>query len=104
MKLFLVSVLAFAYSLSLSGQKEYTVACLAFYNLENLFDTIDSDCTDDLEFTPLGSNLYNSAVYYDKLRKLSKVISELGTSFTPDGPALLGVSEIENREVLEDLV
>ncbi len=86
------------------GQKEFTVACIAFYNLENLFDTLDSPDTDDLEFTPNGPNLYNSHVYWDKLGHLSKVIGEIGVEFTPDGPALLGVSEIENITVLEDLI
>lgn len=86
------------------GQKTFEVACIAFYNFENLFDTIDSPDTDDLEFTPKGPNLYNSYVYHDKLTRLSQVIGEIGTTFTPDGPALLGVSEIENRSVLEDFV
>jgi hypothetical protein len=94
----------FLFSIPLFGQKEFTVACIAFYNLENLFDTLDSPNTDDFEFTPGGPNLYNTSVYYDKLGKLSKVISEIGTEYTPDGAALLGVSEIENRIVLEDLV
>ena len=85
-------------------QKEFTVACIAFYNLENLFDTLDSPDTDDLEFTPHGPNLYNSKVYWDKQQHLAKVLSEIGTEYTPDGPALLGVSEIENISVLEDLV
>lgn len=89
---------------SLFSQKEYTVACIAFYNVENLFDTIDSPDTDDFEFTPGGPNVYTSAVYHDKLSNLSKVLSEIGTEYTPDGAALIGVSEIENREVLEDLV
>jgi hypothetical protein len=91
-------------SLQVMGQKEFTVACIAFYNLENLFDTLDSPDTDDYEFTPAGPNLYTSAVYWDKQKHLSTVLSELGTAFTPDGPALLGVSEIENITVLEDLV
>jgi Endonuclease/Exonuclease/phosphatase family len=86
------------------GQKEYTVACVAFYNFENLFDTLDSPDTDDLEFTPKGSNLYTSEVYWDKLKNLSKVIGEVGLAYTPDGPALLGFAEIENITVLEDFV
>jgi hypothetical protein len=88
----------------LIGQKEFTVACIAFYNCENLFDTIDSPDTDDLEFTPNGPNLYNSFVYWDKLSHLSRVLGEVGTEFTPDGPALIGLSEIENITVLEDLI
>jgi len=86
------------------AQEKLTVACLAFYNLENLFDTLDSPDTDDFEFTPNGPNVYNSRVYYDKLSKLARVISELGTDFTPYGAAIIGVSEIENISVLKDLV
>lgn len=104
MKCLLSIIVGFILSTPLFGQKEFNVACIAFYNLENLFDTIDSPDTDDVEFTPQGPNLYNSAVYFDKLNKLSKVISEIGKEYTTDGPALLGVSEIENRSVLEDLV
>lgn len=89
---------------SVQAQEKLTVACLAFYNLENLFDTIDSPDTDDFEFTPKGTNVYNSHVYYDKLNHLARVISELGTEFTPDGAAIIGASEIENITVLQDLV
>ena len=89
---------------SVQAQEKLTVACLAFYNLENLFDTLDSPDTDDFEFTPKGPNVYNSKVYYDKLSHLARVISELGTDFTPDGAAIIGASEIENISVLKDLV
>lgn len=104
MRQFALMVWLIAAPILLFGQKEFTVACIAFYNLENLFDTLDSPDTDDAEFTPLGPNLYTSEVYWDKLGHMSKVISEIGTAYTTDGPALLGVSEIENRSVLEDLV
>jgi hypothetical protein len=86
------------------AQVDYRVACIGFYNLENLFDTLDTPDKDDAEFLPNGSNKYNSYVYIDKLKNLSRVISELGTEMTPDGVAILGVAEIENRAVLEDLV
>lgn len=87
-----------------AAQGDYTAICVAFYNLENLFDTLDSPDTDDFEFTPGGPNLYNTAVYMDKLTKLSSVVRDVGAEYTPDGPALLGVSEIENRSVLVDFV
>lgn len=98
-----IAIALLLYVLPLQAQTEMEVACVAFYNLENLFDTIDSPDTDDFEFTPAGPNLYTAEVYKDKLEKLAHVIAELGTSYTPDGPAVLGVSEIENRSVLEDL-
>ncbi len=104
MKLWFALLLWFYLPVATGAQQEYHVACIAFYNFENLFDTLDSPDTDDLEFTPHGSNLYTADVYHDKLSKLARVIQELGTQYTPDGPALLGVAEIENRTVLEDFV
>lgn len=85
-------------------KKNYKVGVIGFYNLENIFDTINDPKTNDEDFLPEGSLGYNSAVYKDKLTKLSRVISEIGTEASPDGLAILGVAEVENRKVLEDLV
>lgn len=87
-----------------SQPNNYQVALIGFYNLENIFDTINQMDVEDEEFTPDGSNHYTSAVYFDKLEKLSQVISEIGTDDSPDGIAILGVAEAENKSVLEDLV
>lgn len=78
--------------------------CISFYNVENLFDTIDSPDTDDREFLPGGLNQWNSAKYQAKLSNLAKVIGQIGDEFIPGGPSVIGLSEIENRLVLEDLV
>lgn len=86
------------------GQDNYKVINVGFYNLENLFDTLDTPDKLDEEFTPTGLRLYNTAIYLDKLTRLSSVISLLGKDVSPDGIAILGVAEIENRKVLEDLV
>jgi endonuclease/exonuclease/phosphatase family metal-dependent hydrolase len=72
-------------------------AIVGFYNLENLFDTVDDPKTIDEEFLPNGTNQWTEERYAIKLTNMSKVIS----GFAPD---ILGVSEIENRKVLEDLV
>lgn len=85
-------------------QKKYEIACVGFYNLENFYDTIDDPKTNDADFLPNSDHLYNSYVYRDKVSKLSDVISQLATAETPDGVAILGVAEIENDKVLEDLV
>lgn len=87
------------------AQKNYKVVCVGFYNLENLFDTVDdpSQWGDD-EFLPTTSKNWTNELYHEKLDRLAQVISEVGQEKTPDGPALLGVAEVENRKVLEDLV
>jgi hypothetical protein len=79
-----------------NGQKEqYKVSCVAFYNLENLFDTLPGP--NDTEFTPEGDNRYTSARYWHKIERLSDVISQVGGELFPGGPAIIGVSEIETK-------
>lgn len=77
---------------------------VAFYNLENLFDTIHDSGKDDLEYLPDNAKGWNSEKYRAKLQNMSKVLSELSRDKVPDGPAVIGVSEVENRRVLDDLV
>jgi len=84
-------------------QKQYSVGLVGFYNLENLFDTIDQPEVNDEEFTPNGANLYTASVYLDKLSKLEEVISQIGTDISPDGLSVIGCAEIENKSVLVDL-
>ncbi|MEY3240032.1 MAG: hypothetical protein RIR11_1470 [Bacteroidota bacterium] len=83
---------------------EYKVAAIGFYNLENLFDTIDSPTTNDVDFLPGGRLVWNTPKYISKQANMAKVISELAVELSPDGVALLGVAEVENAKVLEDLV
>lgn len=83
---------------------QFEVTCIGFYNLENLFDTLDSQTNNDEDFLPKGKNLWTPDKYQQKQANMAKVISQLGTELSPDGVAILGVSEIENRLVLEDLV
>ena len=77
---------------------------IAFYNLENLFDTIDNEKTFDEDYTLKGRNQYTGADYYMKISMLADVIGQIGGKQMKSGPHLIGVSEIENRQVLEDLV
>lgn len=58
----------------------------------------------DSDNTPEGLRQYTEEVYEDKLNKLASVIKQLGTNFNADGPALIGLAEIENAIVLNDLV
>ena len=91
--------------LELNAQKSYQVHTVAFYNLENLFDTINDPDKED-EKSPIMdmAPATRPAVYKDKLSKLSRVLSELGTEKTKTAPSIIGVVEIENRQVLEDLI
>jgi len=82
----------------------YKVACVGFYNLENLFDIEDDPLTNDKEFLPDGSYLWDSTKYANKLTNMSTVIADLGKDVSPDGCGVIGVCEIENKKVLEDLV
>lgn len=105
MKTVLTLISTFFIFCSLKAQKQdYKTAVIAFYNLENLFDTIDNPIISDDEFTPKGEKNYNSTIYNSKLQHLATVISQLGTDMNPDGPAILGIAEIENDTVLNDLI
>lgn len=79
----------------------YNTYTLAFYNVENLYDTIDDVNTYDEDFTPLGKQKFNGKDYLRKLKNLSQVISEIGRS---NPPVMIGLAEIENATVLQDLV
>jgi hypothetical protein len=85
-------------------QKKYIVHTVAFYNFENLFDTINNPNMDE-EWTPTGSQNWTSEKYKQKLENLSKVLMQIGTNDQQkEAPTLIGCAEIENRGVLEDLV
>ncbi len=88
----------------LNQSKKYKIRTVAFYNVENLFDTINNPETFDDDFTSKGKNHYTSKVYWDKIDKLSTVISQIGFDKTKTSPAIIGLAEVENRAVLEDLI
>ncbi len=76
---------------------------IAFYNLENFYDTLNDPNRDDDEFTPNGANAYTPTVFEKKVDNLAEVVSIIGKDKTPDGFAILGVAEIENEFVLKTL-
>ncbi len=104
MKYILFSLLLLPLSVFSQQNTDYKVASIGFYNLENLFDTLDTPDTNDADFLPGGRLIWNTEKYVSKQHNMAKVISQLGTELSPDGVAMLGVAEIENRKVLEDLV
>ena len=100
---FVVFFLVITVNVGISQEKKFELHTVAFYNLENLFDTINDPIINDEEYLPAsGWTLKN---YKKKLDNLSRVIAVIGTNEQQkSGPTILGVCEIENRRVLEDLV
>ena len=100
-----IVLFCFAVSTQVEAQNRKLVPyAVAFYNLENLFDTINNNKNYDLEFSPMGDKKWDGKKYYAKLENLAKVLSMLAKETCPLGPAVIGVAEVENRSVLEDLV
>src|SRR5690606_15011628 len=86
------------------SEKQYKVNTVAFYNVENLFDYEDDPLTFDDDRTPEGKDHWTQEIYEAKLANMAKVIAEIGADVTGTSPALIGVCEVENLRVLEDLV
>ena len=99
-KFFLAGVFVAGLLLTCFAQKPHMVV---FYNLENLFDTInDPDKWDD-EFLPTGGKKWNSVKYQKKQSNMERVLFDMAL-LQKNFPVVIGVSEIENRLVLEDLI
>lgn len=94
----------FSLSTSTSAQSKVKAVSVGFYNLENLFDFERDTTIRDYEFTPWGRKAWTEIKYNEKLSNMAYVISQLGVDVTPAGVSILGVCEIENKRVLEDLV
>ena len=88
---------------SRSEKRVFKVHTIAFYNVENLFDTINNPNKFD-EASPIMELKFNrKEAYTKKVRNMAKVISEIGVDVSNNTPVLIGLAEIENRQVLEDL-
>jgi len=87
--------------LCLTPCKKYGVVAqtytIGFYNVENLFDTVDDPLIDDSDFLPTGKNQWTKEKYFIKLQNISAVLKEINAD-------IMGLAEVENRKVLEDLV
>ena len=95
---------AMLFSVASNAQKKFSVYAVGFYNQENLFDYTHDEGKNDYDFTPDGSYKWNKMKYESKLRNMSKVLSEMGTDVLPNvGCAIIGLSEVENAHVLDDL-
>ncbi|MBR5175969.1 MAG: endonuclease/exonuclease/phosphatase family protein [Bacteroidales bacterium] len=85
------------------AQKVQKTHVIGFYNLENLFDTYHDEGKNDYEYLPDGANQWTDVKYQKKLHNMAEVIRAMKDD-NKVYHTILGVSEIENRNVLEDLV
>lgn len=106
LKLLLVLItITLTFSATAQKEKRFKIHTIAFYNLENLFDTIN----DPLKFDEASPMMEMAAsnrgeVYRKKVKGMARVIADIGRDQSKNAPAIIGVCEIENRKVLEDVV
>jgi predicted extracellular nuclease len=96
--LLLLLVLFVCLPLSGDAQTPYRVA---FYNLENLFDYEDDTTLNDEEYLPESMRNWTAYRYREKLHRMAKAVLSIGEW---EAPAVVGVCEVENKRVLQDLV
>lgn len=101
MRRFIIPLFIFFISLQANSQKSDNSFTLVFYNLEDLYDTIDTPGVDDDEFTPESEKKWNTAKYTNKINELAKVLSSINEDELPE---VIGLAEIENLNVLRDLL
>ncbi len=95
MKQLFFTLFLFHFSISFSQKK---CERIAFYNIENLFDTIDNPHKNDNEFLPTAKRNWNQKRYEKKLKDINQVLDSL------KHPMILGLCEVENNKVLKDLI
>ena len=96
-----VLMLFAALFIATAGMAQDKPYAVVFYNLENLFDIYDDPETHDEEFTPEGAKQWNEIKYQKKLTNMERVLFDIA-AIQKEYPIVIGVSEIENRTVLED--
>ena len=99
-----LTVLSFFLFTNLLLKAQNKSVVIAFWNVENLYDTINDPAIDDEEWLPSSKNKWNSDRYSKKLNNTASIISKMGIDEQKDGAAIIGLAEIENKNVLVDLV
>lgn len=99
--LFLAALLII--NLAATAQKKYSVYAVGFYNQENLFDTCHDAGKNDYEYLP--NKGWNGMKYTNKVHNMARVLADMGTDVLPNvGCSFIGLAEVENHHVLDDLV
>jgi hypothetical protein len=84
--------------------EQYRLSTIAFYNVENLFDTENDTLVYDDDRTPEGKDKWTMRRYEKKIEDISKVISGIGQDLSNTAPDIIGLCEVENQKVIEDLI
>jgi len=106
MKNYILGLLLAIISLNTIAQEKrnFKIHTIAFYNVENLFDTIN-DVNKNDEASPIMEIKFNrSEIYKKKVENMASVIADIGTDLIDKSPSIVGLSEVENRNVIEDLL
>ena len=101
--LYIIAALALLMLPRTADAQKHKSYVIGFYNLENLFDTYHDEGKNDYEYLPDGANEWTEEKYAKKLKNMARVIADMRKD-NGAWHAVLGVSEVENRHVLEDLV
>nr|WP_262909849.1 endonuclease [Maribellus sp. CM-23] len=96
--LFCIFLLFLISRTSAQDSKQFAVV---FYNAENLFDWKNDSLTNDDEFTPAGERHWTYKRFQKKIQNTSKALLAAGEWNTP---SVIGLCEVENRFVLEQLL
>ena len=89
---------------TIRSQKAYNIRTVVFYNVENLFDTLNDTLVFDEERTPEGDYKWSVERYHEKIENISHVLAKIGSTITNSTPDIIGLCEVENKRVIEHLV
>lgn len=106
MKLFspiYILLLCVCFNTSAQKKRTFKVHTVAFYNVENLFDTINDPNKYDEASPMMELKFQRGEVYKKKVSNMARVLANIGTETVKNAPAVIGLSEVENRTVIEDL-
>jgi hypothetical protein len=102
MKNYLLIFVLIAVAGTVAGQTPAKRYPIVFYSIENAFDTIKDSGSMDDEFTPAGPKKWNTQKYRTKMGNLERAFFAMSASMK-DYPAIIGLSEVENRNVLNEI-
>ena len=89
--------------ISCGASRQNSRHIIGFYNVENLFDVTHDEGKNDYEYLPDGANQWTEEKYAVKLRNMADAIDRMHQE-NGMWHTVLGLAEVENRHVVEDLV